>query len=162
QPAKLAGATRSPFVAKLNAAGSAMPYATYLGGSANDLGNAIAVDAGGNAYVAGTALSADFPTQSPLLAIRQGPRDAFVAKPNPTGSALVYSTYLGGSGIETGTGIALDSTGQAFVVGWSYSDDFPITPGAFQNQKAVYGPEVSNAFIAKINAAGSGLVYASY
>src|SRR5439155_688850 len=97
------------FVAKLNAAGSALVYSTYLGGSGTDLGNGIAVDAAGNAYVTGRTTSSNFPTANPLQgAIGGGGLDAFVAKLDPAGSALVYSTYLGGGNSDSGNGIAVD------------------------------------------------------
>ena len=92
------------FVAKLNPAGSALVYSTYLGGSGDDFGQGIAVDSSGNAYVTGSTYSTDFPTANPLQAVFGGGIDAFVAKLNPTGSALVYSTYLGGSAATWDTG----------------------------------------------------------
>src|SRR5208337_2585432 len=85
------------FVTKLNAAGSALVYSTYLGGGRGDYGNSIAVDSSGNAYVTGSTSSTDFPAVNPLQATTRGPYNTFVAKLNAAGSALVYSTYLGGS-----------------------------------------------------------------
>ena len=114
------------FVAKLNAAGSALVYSTYLGGSDMDAGWGIAVDSAGNAYVTGDTTSTDFPLAgSPLQTTLRGPANAFVAKLNAAGSALVYSTYLGGSGStypdysvgDVGWGIAVDSAGNAYVTG---------------------------------------------
>ena len=87
---------------KINAAGSALVYSTYLGGSGNDYGNGIAVDGSGNAYVTGSTESTNFPTANPLQASNGGSSDAFVTKINAAGSALVYSTYLGGSGSDVG------------------------------------------------------------
>ena len=110
-------------MAKLNAAGSALVYSTYLGGSGDDYGYGIAVDSSGNAYVTGYTYSTDFPTVNPLQATnkpqRSRTRDAFVAKLNAAGSALVYSTYLGGSGDDDGYGIAVDSSGNAYVTGYT-------------------------------------------
>jgi len=160
QPTKLGNT--APYVAKLNASGTAMSYSTYLGGSANDEGKAIAVDGGGNAYVAGIARSSDFPTKNALRPSLSGPTDAFIAKVNASGSALVYSTYLGGSGEERGFGVAVDTAGQAIAVGWTQSADFPVTPGAFQMRKGYQDPIISNAFIAKLNSTGNGLIYSSY
>jgi hypothetical protein len=160
QPTKLGNT--APYVAKLNASGTAMSYATYLGGSANDEGKAIAVDGSGNAYVVGIARSSDFPTENALRRSLGGPADAFVAKVNPSGTALVYSTYLGGSGEERGFGVAVDSIGQAIAVGWTQSADFPVTPGAFQVRKGYQDQTVINAFITKLNTAGNGLIYSSY
>ena len=110
-------AAQNVFVAKLNPAGSALLYSTYLGGSSVDSGSGIAVDAAGNAYVTGTTESTNFPTAHALVPTFGGNVDAFVAKLNPAGSALVYSTYLGGSGGSSGGGIAVDASGNAYVTG---------------------------------------------
>jgi hypothetical protein len=146
-------------------------YSTYLGGSGDDQGNAIAVDTAGNAYVTGTTSSTNFPTTSgafqPTLrggascpGFLNGPTDVVVAKVNPTGSALVYSTYLGGStGSESGLGIAVDTLGNAYVAGATCSTDFPTTPGAFQT---TFGGGGTAAFVTKLNPTGSGLVYSTY
>ena len=108
-------------------------YSTYLGGSANDQANSIAIDTRGNTYITGFAQSIDFPTTmdayQPAL---KGFANVFVSKMNPAGSALLYSTYLGGSGSDTGLGIAVDDSGNAYVTGSTRSSDFPTTPGAFQ------------------------------
>lgn len=152
----------APYVAKLASTGAAMVYATYLGGSANDEGKRVAVDAGGNAYVVGTARSFDFPLQGAFGGSLAGATDAFVAKLDSTGSRLVYSTLLGGSGNERGFGIAVDSAGQAHVTGWTNSTNFPVTPAAFQRTIGYPDPAVSNAFITKLNATGNALVYSSY
>jgi hypothetical protein len=135
-------------------------YSTYLGGSGTDIGNAIAVDSTGNAYVTGYTISPDFPTMNPLQPTYGGGgnADAFVAKINPSGSALVYSTYLGGSGEDRGQSIAVDSTGNAYVTGPTSSSNFP-TMNPLQPALAGGG---SNAFVAKINPSGSALVYSTY
>jgi hypothetical protein len=91
-----------------------------------------------------------------------GAADAFVAKVNPTGTALVYSTYLGGSAEERGFGIAVDAAGQTHVTGWTKSTDFPRTSGVFQPAIGYADPAISNAFVAKLTSSGDGLVYASY
>src|SRR4029077_4688115 len=146
------------FVAKLNPAGSALVYSTFLGGNGGDSGNAIAVDAVGNAYVAGFTASTNFPTTMgafrPMFA--GGSSDAFVTKLNPTGSALVYSTYLGGNADENGQGIAVDTLGNAYVSGWTGSTNFPITPGAFQ--ATFLGGNAGSGFVTKLNPTGSALV----
>jgi hypothetical protein len=115
------------FVAKLNASGDVLIYSTYLGGSNWDWGEGIAVDSHGHAYIAGSTRSDDFPTRNPLQPVQGGYSDAFIAKLNPEGKALVYSTYLGGSDWEDGHGIAVDSHGHAYVIGKTRSDDFPTT-----------------------------------
>jgi hypothetical protein len=134
-----------------------LSYSTYLGGSGGDIGQGIAVDSSGNAYVAGTTDSTDFPTANPLQATNLGNGDAFVAKLNPAGSALIYSTYLGGSGVDEAHGIAVDSSGNAYVTGLTYSYDFPtVNPLQTSNHGG------DDAFVAKLNAIGSALVYCTY
>ncbi len=148
------------FVTKLDASGSARVYSTYLGGIEESIGYGIAVDQQGNAYVTGQA-SAGFPTTvnafQPNLA---GSTDLFISKLNPSGSALVYSTYLGGSSTEiAGTRITLDSDGNAYITGASYSSDFPVVNSIAGSHQP--GISDSDAVIAKLNAAGSALVYAT-
>ena len=148
------------FVAKLSAAGSALLYSTYLGGSGVDQGSAVAVTSAGVAYVTGFTQSSDFPTANPvqaILGISAGPlcgtsacSDAFVTQLNAAGNALVYSTYLGGSGPDFGQAIALDSTGDPYITGSTSSTNFPAIAGAFQSSlTGVTG----NAFVAKIDSA---------
>ena len=148
------------FVSKLNGAGSALVYSTYLGGSGTDVGSSVAVDSEGNAYVTGLTASPDFPTVNAIQAsgAGSGQFDAFVTKLNAAGSALVYSTYLGGSGNEWQSAIAVDSAGNAYVTGQTQSHDFP-TANALQ---ATFGGGDSDAFVTKVNAAGSELVYSTY
>ena len=153
------GSASNAFVAKLNPTGSALVYSTFLGGSGGEYGFGITVDSSGNAYVTGSTSSTNFPTANPLQASLAGEQNAFVAKLNPTGSALVYSTYLGGSSIDTGDGIAVDSSGDAYVTGVTGSSDFPT---ANPLQASLVG--TSNAFVAKLNWSGSALslVYSTY
>ncbi|MBP1777673.1 MAG: hypothetical protein H6Q86_3683, partial [candidate division NC10 bacterium] len=155
------------FVAKFGPTG-ALIYSTYLGGSAwTTEAHGIAVDADGNAYVTGETTNADFPTTPGAFqtTCAVGCSDAFVVKLNPTGSALLYSTYLGGPsddthfGDERGHAIALDSARNAYIAGWTRSNRFPVTAGAFQN---TYAGGAGDVFVAKLNAAGSALVYATY
>ncbi len=159
------------FAAKINAAGTALVYATYLGGSGNEGGRAIAVDQVGNAYVTGLTNTpgSGFPgTAGSLIQSTLGGRaDAFVAKINAAGTAFVYSTYLGGSGIELGLGIAVDQAGNAYVTGLTGSpgSGFPGTAGSLIQSICVcstYALEDTDAFIAKVNATGTILVYATY
>jgi hypothetical protein len=147
------------FVTKLDPIGSAVVYSTYLGGTGQEKGHGIAVDAAGNAYVTGETTSTDFPTTPGAVRPTPGGRiDAFVTKLDPSGS-LVYSTYLGGGGDEKGEGIAVDAAGNAYVTGRTASSrDFPTTPGAFQT--ILDGR--SDAFVAKLNPSGSALVYSTY
>ncbi len=123
-----------------------LSYSTYLGGTGYDWGNGIAVDTAGNAYVTGTTSSTDFPTTTGAFqTIYGGNGDGFVTKLNPTGTALVYSTYLGGTGEDVGLGIAVDTAGNAYVTGGTSSTNFPTTPGAYQTSFG--GGE--DAFVAK-------------
>ena len=133
-------------------------YSTYLGGSGQDLGNGIAVDGAGSAYVTGYTNSTNFPTQSPYQATYQGYRDAFVTKLTPAGNALVYSTYLGGSGADAGSGIAVDGAGSAYVTGCTNSTNFP-TQSAYQ---ATLPRRNRDAFVTKLAPAGNALVYSTY
>ncbi len=148
------------FVAKLNSSGTAVLYATYIGGEAGDTGYAIAVDASGNAYIAGSTSSTDFPVSDTAVQKTHagGVRDVFVTKLNPDGSALVYSTYLGGGGVEPNASIAVDSTGNAYVAGNTNSTNFPTTPGAFQTTRG----GLSAAFVTKLNDSGSGMLFSTY
>src|SRR2546427_2897345 len=124
------GGSSDLFVAKLNPSGSGLIYSTYLGGSGEDIAFGIAVDAAGNAYVAAGTSSTNFPTANAFQATFGGGGDAIVAKLNAAGSALLYSTYLGGSGHDTSSGIAVDSQGNAYVAGSTQSANFPTTTGA--------------------------------
>jgi len=161
--ATLAGAGPDAVVAKLNPAGTALVYSTYLGGSDYDDAAGIAVDAAGNAYVHGITSSTDFPTTSSAWQpTANGSFDAFVAKFNPTGAALVYATYLGGSGDDQGLGIALNGAGHAYLSGNTTSTNFP-TRNPFQS--TLGGGLTDNppdAYVAQLDAAGSTLVYATY
>ena len=156
------GGFSDAFVAKLNptAAGPAsLVYSTYLGGSGNDEGRGLAVDAGGNAYVTGRTSSTDFPTTTGAFQTTAGGLgDAFVTKLDPTGSALLYSTYLGGSGADESFAIAVDPGGNAYVTGFASSTNFPTTTGAFQSALGGF----ADAFVTKLNSLGSGLVYSTY
>jgi hypothetical protein len=136
------------FVSKINPKSSALVYSTYLGGSAYDYGQGIAVDSSGDAYVTGFTASTDFPTMNPLQpTFGGGYSDAFVTELNPAGSALVYSTYLGGSGNDYGQGIAVDSAGNAYVTGQTASTNFPT----MNPLQPTYGGGQDDAFMSKIN-----------
>jgi hypothetical protein len=161
------------FVSKINPSGSALVYSTYLGGSTegginaglvSDTATSVAVDGTGAAYMTGYANSIDFPTVNAIQSTNHAPTgepNAFVAKFNPSGSALVYSTYLGGSGDvggDAGTGVAVDVAGNAYVVGRTSSMDFPTVNPLQATLNNLYG----DAFVTKINADGSALVYSTF
>jgi hypothetical protein len=156
------GGLSDAFVSKLNSAGSALLYSTYLGGDNYDFGQGIAIDASGSAYVTGDTLSSNFPTTPGAFQTTYGgghaSGDAFVSRLNAAGSALLYSTYLGGSGEDGGSGIAVDVSRNAYVAGGTTSSDFPVTPGAFQT---TYGGN-GDVFVSKLNGAGSALLYSTY
>jgi uncharacterized membrane protein len=159
------------FVTKIDSSWSVV-YSTYLGGSQNENGNTIAIDPAGNAYVGGATWSADFPTTPDAFrtsCVLDGSgncgQNAFVTKLDAAGSSLVYSTFLGGSGREGVLGIAADVNGNAYVAGWTNSTDFPTTAGALDTtcgEDALCDGPYYDAFVTKLNAAGSGLVYSTY
>jgi Beta-propeller repeat len=153
-PARLGDA----FVTKLDASGTAFIYSTYFGGNNRDTGNSVAVDALDNVYVTGSTGSINFPTMNPLQPSLAGGNDAFVAKLDQSGSALHYSTYLGGSTLDIGAGIAVDARGNAFVTGFTNSNDFPT----LNPVQPTPGTPFSNAFVSNLQADGSGFVYSTY
>ena len=156
------------FLTKINAAGSGYDYSTYLGGTGQDRGTDVEVDAFGVAHVAGDTNSTDFPTATPLQATRAGAEDVFLAKFSASGSSLLYSTYLGGSGREgtgfanesiVGIGLAVDAAGDTYLAGVTDSADFPsldamqgFVPG---------GPSDAQAFLTKLNTSGTALTYST-
>jgi len=149
--------TSDAFVVKVNPSGSSVVYSTLLGGSLTEFGNGITVDGSGNAYIVGNTASSDFPTANALQATKAGATDVFVAKINAAGSALVYSTYLGGTDYDFGYGIALDGNGGAVVVGQTASADFPtLTP-----VQQTFGGG-GDAFVSKLSASGSTLLYSTF
>jgi hypothetical protein len=146
-------------VAKLSSTGSALVYSTYLGGTQEEEGTAIAVDGGGNAYVTGRTDGTGFPTTGGAFdTSTNGFLDAYVSKLNATGSALVYSTFLGGGSNDRGRGIAVDSSGNAYITTFESSSDFPTTAGAFDTS---YGGN-RDGTVTKLNASGSALTYSTY
>jgi uncharacterized protein (TIGR03437 family) len=157
------------FVLKLSSAGNSLVYSTYLGGTGSDgtsqiLSGGIAVDSSGSAYVTGTTNSSDFPTTSGAYQTTPKGLDAFITKLNPTGSALVFSTRLGGGSDDTAQAIALDLSGNCYVTGFTASTDYPVTVGAPQTtgkQRSQEGA-VYDAFVTKLNSSGSALVYSTF
>ena len=149
------------FVTKLGADGTSLVYSTYLGGSVYEAGNCITIDSSGNAYVTGETDSTDFPvTAGVYQSQNHGGATTFVTKLNPTGTALVFSTYLGGSSSEAGNGIAVDSSGFPYITGFTTSIDFPATAGAFQRSNK--SSNSTNAFVTKLKTDGSGYIYSTY
>ena len=154
-----AGGGNDVFVTKLSADGSTLVYSTYLGGSGGDVGDGIAIDSAGDAYVAGTTASIDFPTTpGAFQTALAGTANGFVTKLSPNGSALVYSTYLGGNNTDQVFGIAVDSAGNAYLTGSTKSVTFPTTTGAFQT---TIGGNF-DAFVTKLSADGSALIYSTF
>jgi hypothetical protein len=157
-------ATLDGFVLKLAANSGVLAYSTYLGGNNSSVVNAIAVDGAmpANAYVAGQTSSTNFPTAGTTVPQGQnaGTDDAFISKLNGTGSALVYSTYLGGALGDLATGIALDSSGNAYVSGITVSSNFPTTSGVLQTTPGGGGED--DGFVTEIKADGSAWVYSTY
>jgi hypothetical protein len=152
------GGTYDAFLTEINPTGTAIVYSTYLGGNGDDYGNAIATDSSGAVYLFGETQSTDFPLAVPIQWYAGGLVDAFVTKINAAGSALVYSTYLGGNDWEQARGIAVDSSGAAYVTGYTASRNFPLKSPL----QGTHGGNMYDAFITKIDAAGTSLAYSTY
>lgn len=147
------------FVARLNATGTALEYATFIGGSGDDYANGIAVDGSGSIYVVGTTSSTNFPVTSGSYDMtHNGAQDVFVLRLGPGGAYLQFSTYLGGSGQDEGETLAVDAAGQVYVAGYTRSANFPVTAGAYDTTHN----GGSDAFVARLNAAGAALGYATF
>jgi len=147
------------YIAKLDPTGSSLIYATYLGGTLGDSGFSIAVDSARSVYITGQTNSTDFPvTPGAFDDTLNGTSDAFVAKLDPTGSSLVYATYLGGGSDDTGYSLAVDSAGNASMTGLTYSTDFPVTPGALDDTL----DGMIDAYVARLDPTGGSLNYATY
>jgi len=146
------------FVSKINALGTALDYSTYLGGSADDIGYGIAIDAQGSAYVTGSTWSVDFHNLSAFQTNNGGQQDVFICKFQPNGSLLIYSTYLGGLKNEIGKAIAVDAQGAAYVMGETRSTNFPVVNPI----QAANGGGLRDTFVTKINPAGNAITYSTY
>ena len=153
--------TQNAFLTEFSSTGTSLVYSTYLGGSGTDTPAGIALDSLGEAMIAGSTSSVDFPIVGAIQATLNtiGGTNAFIVKLNPTGSAPVYSTYLGGTGSDGATSIATDSGGNAYVAGLASSTDFPTTAGAFQATPPSPGPQ---GFLSKLTNSGKTLVYSTY
>ncbi len=160
-----------PFVAKLNSTGTVLLYSTYIMGTGGDFSTSIAIDPSGNAYIAGTTTSTDFPvtpgafqTTDPTKSYPYGTEtgSGFVTKLNSTGTGLIYSTYLGGSTLDVIWGIAVDASGSAYVTGNTGDLDFPTTAGAFQTTAPQTTTQNQSGFVTKLNPAGTAPVYSTY
>jgi hypothetical protein len=132
-------------------------YSTYLGGTGTDGGTLVAVDSSGSAFVTGFTSSVDFPLANPYQSSNAGDSDVLVSKLNPSGTALDYSTYVGGAGHEEGWGIAVDSLDNAYVAGFTSSTNFPVV---YPYQRSNHGGD--DAFVFKLSPSGSNLVYSTY
>ena len=148
------------FVTKLNSTGSGVIYSTYLGGSGNDYAGGIVLDASGNAFLTGETDSPNFPTRNAAYPGNAGFNDAFVTKLGPSGNSLIYSTYLGGNGDDAGRAIAVDTGGNAYVTGATYSKGsgngpFPTTQGAYQGNNGGGNAISADAFVTKFDTNGA-------
>jgi len=154
------GGQQDTFALKVNAAGSELVYSTYIGGTGNEVGHAITVDAAGNVYITGLSNSPDFPTARPFQSSFKGGagNDVIVVKVNATGSALVYSTYLGGAKNEESRAIAVDAAGNATITGYTQSSDFPTA----KPLQANFAGGSNDIFVTQFNALGSALTFSTY
>jgi len=146
------------FLTKVNFTGEQLLFSTYLGGSQADVGQAVTLDTNNDVYLTGYTFSSNFPLASPIQSNLAGGADAFVTEFNPSGTALTFSTYLGGSGDDRAYGIALDSTLNVYITGATSSGNFPVTGGVFQpNLRGA-----SNAFVSKLSHGGTSVVYSTF
>ncbi len=153
------GTQNDAFITKIDPAGAAVVYSTYLGATGFDFAESIAVDSLGNAYITGGTDALDFPLANPLQTTNGGFNDAFVAKLDPTGSALVYSSYVGGDGVDIAYGVAVDLFGGCYIVGETTSTNFPVLEAIQSTQ----GSELlRDGFITKIDPNGASFSYSSY
>ncbi|MFN7919164.1 MAG: SBBP repeat-containing protein [Bryobacteraceae bacterium] len=149
------------FVVKLNATGTKVLYSTLIGGGNEESGAYMAVDQAGNAYVAGTTLSVNFPTTQGAWKIQgasDGDKDGFVVKLDPSGANMLYSTRIGGKGADTVNAVAIDFSGSAYVTGDTVSSDYPTNEGVIQTERK----GVNDAFVTKLRPNGSGAIFSTY
>jgi len=178
QPLNYAIATNevsTAYISKFNASGTALIYSTYLGGDAipntvheqGDYVKGIAVDASGDAFVTGYTYSSDFPITSGAFQTTNEPAGVgldtgFVTKLNPTGTELIYSTYLGGNILDELTALTINSAGDAYISGITFSTTYPTTTGAYQTSNNSASANGYNSVITELNSTGSGLIYSTY
>jgi hypothetical protein len=163
--ATYAGGARDVFVSKIDPEGSKLVYSTLIGGSADDFGRSIAVGRDGAAVVTGYTTSTNLRRVNAMQTTLGAPRDAFVSKLNPEGTALIYSTYLGGTGTDEGFAVAVDEDGYAYVAGFTQSPDFPIynpTESKINLGACVKTPCANDVFVAKIQPSGAAIVYSTF
>ena len=149
--------TRNAFVAKLNATGTGLIFSTFLGGSLSDAAASVALDSSGNIYTAGNTTSADFPVLNAYQGVKAAQQDGFITKIAAAGRTLLYSTFLGGSNVNTIAGIAVDTLGSAYVAGNTLSIDFPVA-SAYMS----FIPGEQSGFVTKLTPSGGALVYSTF
>lgn len=147
------------FVTKVSPSGSALVYSTYFGGSGIDRANGIAVDSAGSVTVVGETHSADLPTAQPFQSYHHDVQDAFITRLSPDGGHLVYSSFLGGTGLDNAYAVALDPTGDAYVAGYTAAADFPVLNGAQTNLAGAF-----DAFLTRVHLqdGGPSISYSTY
>ncbi|MCI0664148.1 MAG: FG-GAP-like repeat-containing protein, partial [Acidobacteria bacterium] len=150
------GTLMDAYLLKINPAGDAVVFGTWIGGNGNDIGSSISVDLSGNTYLAGSTTSLNFPLQNPLQTSRNGLTDAFAVKINASGSMLLYSTYIGGTGIDGVSSLVVDANGNLYLTGSTDSGDFPLA-NAFQPLKNGSGAHASDNGGESWNEIGNGL-----
>jgi len=151
------GGTKDAFLVKLSPAGNALVYSTYLGGTGNDKAKGIAVDASKSVYLTGWTSSLNFPVLTPVQPALAGLKDAFVTKIGPGGGAILYSTYIGGTNVDGGRDIAVNSAGEAYVTGHTWSFNFPLKNPI----QGVFGG-IKDVVVFKLNATGNALVFSTF
>jgi hypothetical protein len=151
------GGSADAFVAKFGGNGSYLIFCSFLGGNGDDRATGVAVDGMGNIYLTGHTGSSNFPLASAVQGVLRGSEDAFITKLTPSGSRIIYSTYLGGSGVDSGNAIAVDGYGQAYIGGDTSSTDFPILSGISSTNQGG-----QDGFVTKLTAAGTAIVYSTY
>lgn len=164
QPNYLSANGGNAFVAKLTANGTAMTYATFLGGSGLDSANAVALDSTGNVFVAGSTTSLNFPVSNAFIATNQGGTDGFISKLNSSATSLIFSTYYGGAGTDTINALTLDSAANVYVAGETYSANLPVRHAVQATKPGIRmtGSVQGSGFVAKLDSTGSALDYASF